>query len=279
MEDVYDDKFTSASFDNVSLKIKKSVADKKQERKYAKKMREKRMEFRAKASGAHPYKGEKNHNLHLGQKRKSSKAVISGVLGLALVGVLVFFFVKQNNISLVKQKAALEREMASLAQLGKLILDNFNRYEQKLFINGVETELDLYLTAKIKPGENIVIRVESKNKRPYVHRIAIASGESKRLRIPNQPKEQFGKLRAFGSKCTARTEGTLHFVLYGEKRILPIPFNGLLSFPLRGDGNTSMSQRGFAIYDLIYKSKDGKSRSIEVEFQSISNPINICDLL
>ena len=303
-DQAYDEKlFTSASFQNVSEKIKKSIDSKRKMNK--KKQYDKdnvlanargdssehdaayksRKKFQKKVNKdliERSYEWESNIKNNLRKKNKSGgsgKAIAAGVAALAISGALAFYFMKQKYSDQANNEATATRRDISSKQEGKLILDNFNRYRQKLFINGEQMDVDLYLTTKIKAGENIMVRVEAKKKRPYVVGISIASGETKRLRIPDQQNEQFGKLRSFGAKCAAGTKASLHFSLYGEKRSLSIPFQGLFSFPLKGDGEARISDRGFAIYDLTYKGHDGESKSIEVEFRSELEPINICDLI
>ena len=298
-DQIYDEKmFTSASFENVSIKIKNSIKAKKERLRHEKEERQSRLSATKGGKLKHRNEWQRYNKVQVGKDKHPNartyewqgrkvppkgggvgKAVAAAMV-LIVAGALAFAYVKKNDLlKLANRNANPERETASSIQEGKLTLDNFNRYEQKLFVNGKETELDLYSTTKMKPGESIKIRIEAKKKRPYVVSISIAPGETKRVRIPVQPKEDFGKLRAFGPKCAAGTKASLHFVLYGERRVLPLPFDGLFSFPLSGDGNTRISGEGFAIYELTYKSQSGESKTVEVKFQSALKPINICELL
>ena len=305
-DSLYDEKiFTGASLDNISRKIRKTIDDKNFKIKNEKKELKMRLSgFEKKGSAkqnvklenirkekeddekisthGNLYEWENNKGVRrrINSERYSKNKIAAAIAAfLVMAGVLGFFLVKQKKLEQANKAATLAREMASVKkQEGELTLDNFNRYKQKLFIDGEKMDVDLYSTIKIKSRDNIVIRVESRNKRTYVAKINVAPGESKRLSIPDQPKEQFGKLRSVGPKCAAQG-ASLHFVLYGEKRNLSLPFKGLFSFPLKGDGDTRISEQGFAIYELTYKSRNGKEKNIEVEFQSASNPVNVCELL
>ena len=306
-EDAYDEKlFTSASFENVSLKIKKAIADKREQDKkravernrlnartgFKKSKRKhewqkvKRVQVgkKRKAKGGNDSESEPKHEW---QKKRNNPASKNGpqwiqiAAGVAVVlGVLIYWGLSKSKKDSRRIASDSKRQEAAIAskksRQATLSLENFDRFDQSLFVNGQKTEVDIYSTAKLESGEDVFIRIESKNKRPYVTRIDIASGERKTLNIPPQENEEFANLRASGKQCPS---GTVHFYLYGEKRTLTVPFSGLYSFPLKGDGEARVSERGFAVYDLTFKDKKGYSKKVNVEFRSVFRPVNLCDRL
>ena len=138
-------------------------------------------------------------------------------------------------------------------------------------------EVDIYSAVKLDAGDDIFVRAEAKNRRPYVARISLSSGERKKLKIPTLKREEFASLGASGAGCP---RGTIYFSLYGEKRTLKVPFSGRHSFfPLRGDGEARLSEKGFAIYEITFKSDSGKKKKIELEFESGIQTTNLCDRL
>ena len=313
--DAYDDELlTGASFGSVSIKIKKAMMEKgKMERK---KNQEKRKLNGRTGAGKFKKKHEwqKVKRVQLGkvkvgldqeedeldpesenfkpdyewQKNKKNPKqdskvkwikIAAGVVVACLVSwVLLLKVVKKPQKISDTEESRTERKSASLKkEKATLILDNFNRFEQTLFVNGQKMEVDIYSRAILEPQDNTFIRIESKNKRPHVVRIDLASGEKKRLNIPVQEREDFAKLRAVGRECPPNS--SLEFVLYGEKRVLTIPFSSLYSFPLKGDGEASISERGFAIYELTVVYQNGGRKKVNVEFQSTSQPVNVCSRL
>ena len=273
--DAYDDEFvTSASFDNVLLKIKKSINEKKMMNKTEK------SEGAKKEKSRHKYEWQKTRST-LADKSKNKVQWTKIVAGAAVVCFVFWGILSKrdarhagNNNSTSRSAASLNDNMAK--QPAILILENFNRYEQTLFVNGKKIEVDIYSNAKVNEGREVIVRVESKNKRPYVVKTDIASGERKRLDIPRQEREQFAQLRAQGANCP---RGQVSFYLYGEKRVLSVPFGGLYSFPLKGDGDARVSGQGFAVYELTFKDQNSRAKKIDIEFQSVLEPINLCDRL
>ena len=308
VDDAYSDSlFSSASFENVSLKIKKAIADKREQDRKLIDERKRLNERTGLGKSKRKHEWQKVKRVQLGkagkaedennsesepkyewQKKKlnpnseSNSQWVKIAAGVVIVlGVLVYWGLSKNtkkSREIASGKVSKDQRVApdSKKREGKLSLENFNRFEQTLFVNGQKTEVDIYSTAKLKAGENIFVRVESKNKKPYVVRISIEAGEQKTLNVPSQENEEFANLRASGEKCP---RGTIHFYLYGEKRTLSVPFNGLYSFPLKGDGEARLSERGFAVYDLMFKDKNGNKKKINVEFRSAFQPVNLCNRL
>ena len=307
-DDAYDDTlFTSASFENVSLKIKRAIAEKRKGKDIEDKERNRRNDRTGFRKSKRKHEWQKIKRVQVGkdgmkggqsepddsaqnskpayewQKTKNRPSVSNDPIQKLVASVVIVIacliswkmFQKKDVDTVVNKNESTAREAASEEAQATLSLENFNRFEQKLFVNGQETEVSLYSNASLDAGENIFIRIEAKNKHPYVARFSLSPGERKKLSIPVQKSGEFAKLRAFGN-CP---KGTLHFSLYGEKRVIPIPFGGLYSFPLRGDGIARVSERGMAVYKLTFRGENGSEKRLAVEFQSAKKPINLCNKL
>ena len=285
-EEAYDDElFTSASLEYVSEKIKRAVKDTKVLEERSKLEKEKRLNRDMSGNLKHQWKKKgyewqrKNSRSHNGQTGANLTKIAAGVVIAGFVfwgisdkkGLQKFFNDKFSNRSTASVK---NDDMSNYKAI--LTLENFNRFKQTLFVNGKEMEVDIYLNSKVLADEEIVVRVEAKSKRPYVTKLRLATGERRKLNIPTQENEKFAQLVASGENCP---RGSIHFSLYGENRTLPVPFSGLYAFPLRGDGEAIISERGFAVYELTFKDQEGNAKKINVEFLSTLESVNLCDKL
>ena len=278
-DEAYNDKlFTSASLENVSIKIKRAVQEKEKRDAESKIVRERRINedekrkrdlkrdyewARGHAKRGTPDDSKRNaqesENNHQGNGLKWMKIAA----GVAIVGFVFWGMSGKKNLQRFFNDKTSGRHAASLksGDMAKyqatLTLENFNRFEQSLFVNGKKMEADIHLNVKVDAREEIVVRIESKNKKPYVTKLNLSVGERRQLDIPEQKKEKFAQLIASGAKCP---RGKLHFSLYGENRTVSVPSRGSYSFPLRGDGDVMISERGFAIYELTFKGESGLTK-------------------
>ena len=179
-EDAYDNKlFTSASFENVSLKIKKAIEEKKELDKKDEKQRKKTNEQTGFGKSKRKHEWQKIKRVQLGKKRprilqsqedeyeskdatheyewqkqknnkpsvkNQSKQVFAKVAAVAAVAIigLVFLGVGKNKKETSQTKNSNAQDVGRKAASGNsnvvrhaiLSLENFNRFEQSLFING-----------------------------------------------------------------------------------------------------------------------------------------------
>ena len=104
-----------------------------------------------------------------------------------------------------QSKHEIDRKISSegpeFASSAVLTLDNFDRFKQKLFINGRERHVDIFSSLKVEAGKELVVRVERQGRRPFVTNIKLEEDEEKSILVPNQRKERFAILRYKGKGC------------------------------------------------------------------------------
>jgi eukaryotic-like serine/threonine-protein kinase len=157
-------------------------------------------------------------------------------------------------------------------QYGTIQLMGFDKYWQKVFIDGTKKSVGVLGDLSAKAGKEIVIRIQQSGRRHYIKRITLEADKIKKIKVPDMP------LAAYGYLITTRAcvTGTLHFSLYGEKRIetLPIPKKSGIPFPAKVDS------KGYIIsenYEVYYHSPDGIKRKIKFKVENEDDSIDLCD--
>ncbi|MEI8345962.1 MAG: serine/threonine-protein kinase [Pseudomonadota bacterium] len=171
---------------------------------------------------------------------------------------------KENPVAVVDHSNG--RKTASVP-MGKIIITNFEKQTQKIFINGEQA--DVSVVGQIDhplTKEPLRLRVESPGLKHYFTTIGL--GEQNpilKLEIPQMPTQSYGLL-VDNRKCEA---GKIYFELFGESRVEPIPMqNGkTLSIPV-GDFQ-------------IYFQKEGNKVKREINFtiKREDDTVEFCDIL
>jgi len=122
--------------------------------------------------------------------------------------------------------------------IGRFRLLNFDKYRQKVFINGLETSPDVIGTVSAAVNTELTIRVQQSGRRHFITTLTLEKDKEATLEIPMMQPARYGFLET--SRVCVR--GTLHFEVFGEKRreVLPIAARGRIPFPVQsGSEETS----------------------------------------
>jgi eukaryotic-like serine/threonine-protein kinase len=104
---------------------------------------------------------------------------------------------------------------------GKIILSNYDRFNQNIFIDGVRVEITGLGTAQLPMrDEEYILRVERKGVQHFVTSFMLnPDNPIARISIQTTPEVKYGYLIT-NSDCAM---GHIHFTLFGEKRVEPVP--------------------------------------------------------
>ncbi len=161
--------------------------------------------------------------------------------------------------------------------LAKLRLVQFDKYTERIFINGERQKVDYLDMIQVPRGREFFLRVESSRLMPHVEKLVIKDSEET-YRIPRRADADFGHI------ITSRNcvQGRLKFELFGEQRteILPIKNRFGVIFPITGDGRHPANEKGDIVYQLTYQKEfENFERKIEVVFNKSGQRIDLCSLI
>lgn len=228
--------------------------------------------------------------------KKSNSGLVKAILVLGLLFAAGYYayetyytpFMQQKKIEAeekIKQALADDAEsdldasgMDSLRKkgVGVLSIENFDRYKQKLFVNGEVKELSVLGEAEIPFGDNIIIRIEQAGFRHYITKITM--NEENRfldVKVPQMELESYGFIKT--SRACVR--GTMHFELFGEQRSEKLPFkNGRnIAFPVGSDESGSIIPK---VYNFTVKKVGEKlERRFEFTLKRENEFIDLCDVI
>lgn len=219
------------------------------------------------------------------KKKKPVKKKKNYLIHVASVAVLVVgaFFAKDKFLGetepvqdkvVAKATVKPKREPTS-NEVATLILKNFNRGKDKLYINGLEKDVDVLNRTKIKANELMTIRVEKAGREHFIaHDISLSSGQSRNIQVESMPKAYYGYLQT-SSACL---RGAISFELFGEQREEKLPITFVPGIPFA----TGMTANGDSVpreYTVTVKDRSS-TVAHRVSFEiSNSKVVDLCKLL
>lgn len=125
------------------------------------------------------------------------------------------------------------RKPAGSGEIGEFRLTSFDKFRQKVFINGRDVEPDVIGMVKAPVGEEFILRIQQTGRRHFVKPLTLEKGQELVVDVPNMPAAYYGYLET--SRVCIR--GELHFEVFGEKRkeIIPFPSRAKIAFPVDRD--------------------------------------------
>lgn len=148
-------------------------------------------------------------------------------------------------------------------------LAGFDKFRQKVYLDGKEVEPDLIGVISVDAGREVVIRVQQPGRRHFISKVNLVAGRDSVIEVPQMPAATFGFL------TTTRTcmIGTLHFDLYDESRVEQLPLSTNIPFPVARSSNGEMASN----HELFYQ-KDGEDikRKVIVTIRDGRNT-DLCD--
>jgi len=220
------------------------------------------------------------------EEKSSSKKFIL-VASLILIAVYYGYDSKKPMVDKIigkymgKEEAPQKRKVTSDVKpkeiaWGFLILSNYDPINNRVFLNGKLSKLDVFGETRVHVGEKIVMRVEVKGRENFVKIITVDPKTKKlKLEIPETPFAKYAYLKT-STKCA---KGELEYNLFGEKLVERIPITNRkgLPFPLK------LGPEGTAIrssHKVLFKSS-GRSvkRSLTLNFREENDNLDFCQVL
>ncbi|HAZ12069.1 MAG: hypothetical protein A2X86_06545 [Bdellovibrionales bacterium GWA2_49_15] len=157
----------------------------------------------------------------------------------------------------------------------RIVISNFEKYEQKAFVNGQEVEVSILGEIKLSTPGEYVLRVQTKGQEHFVRKVSVdANNSSVKIKKPDMPYAVFGYL------MNSRTcvSGKLFLTLFGEERVERLPISkGGIQLPIRiGPAGEPVSTD----YSVFYQ-KDGEDiqRKLTFAIKFENDSIDLCNVL
>ncbi|MCP4912594.1 MAG: serine/threonine protein kinase [Oligoflexia bacterium] len=251
---------------------------------------------RKKKSGTKTKSGTTRAKIKMKKKKKSSMTSIAVVASL----VLAVYFGK-DDIPFINKYIGQERVPTSVTQpvkknpvvkknepvieepvndggYVKVRLSPFSKHTQNVYVNSKKVKPDFLSSISVPLGETSYIRVETPGKKHFVTSVSPESEEAFSINIPEMPDQKHGYV--FTSRG-CRMIGTLHFELYGEKRVEQLPVKSRLGIvlPVQGDGRFPADESGNAEYTMYFQRSGEKiQRKLQFKFNSADQRLDLCSL-
>jgi eukaryotic-like serine/threonine-protein kinase len=239
-----------------------------------------------KVKGSRPSSSTKTSQVNV-QKSNNGKMKRTAMIAvIVLVGAYAIMMPsKKNGISeddcvLDKSRCPASTEattaprptVADEDQFGTLQLMGFDKYWQKVFINGARVSVGVLGDLSVRANIDLVIRIQQSGRKHYIKKLKLKKDEKSKIKVPDMPSASYGYL------ITSRpcVSGNLFFTLYGEERVetLPIPRSKAIPFPAKLD------EKGYIItqtYEVSYKSSDGIKRKVKFKVENEDDSIDLCE--
>ncbi|MBI2521939.1 MAG: serine/threonine protein kinase [Bdellovibrio sp.] len=157
----------------------------------------------------------------------------------------------------------------------KIVISNFEKYEQKAFVNGQEVEVSILGEIKISTPGEYILRVQTKGQEHFVRKVKIdENNPAIKIKKPNMPYAVFGYL------MNSRTcvSGKLFVTLFGEERVERLPISkGGIQFPIKiGPAGEPVETD----YNVFYQ-KDGEDiqRKLNFSIKFENDSIDLCNAI
>lgn len=203
-----------------------------------------------------------------GTKKSSSfKRIFAAGVALLLVGGYLYLPSQKDdqnrdpasNFSDEKDVSSDLSEQGQSKEMGSFRLSNFDKFRQRVFVNGEEKKTDIIGMVKAPINEEITIRVQQSGRRHFIKKMILKGNNDPVVEVSRMPPVSYGYLE---TKRTC-TRGKIYFEVFGEKRVqdLPIGANSRIAFPVSRSGNGSSHE--------VYYQKEGEDiqRKITLNFQ------------
>jgi serine/threonine-protein kinase len=231
---------------------------------------------------------KKSHLIEKNGNNKNKLIAAVGVVALLTVGYFKF----EDKIIGKKEEVAKELRAPSSDKQNqvvdssssknssedtyKIILSNFDKYKQKVYLNGEEVEGSFLGEVKIaKPGD-FTLRVQTPGQAHFVTKVSLdESNPQLKIKIPTMPYAVFGYL----NNSRPCINGKLFFNLFGEERVeaLPIANKQGLPFSIKlGPGGEPIQTE----YTVFYqKGGEELQRKLTFSMKFENDSIDLCNVL
>ena len=219
------------------------------------------------------------------KEKKSSSMKNIFAASVVLIAVVGFFFKdkisnkprsiatigkdEESSVSSENKKENSKNNEKIIKKIGKIEFTNFDKFKQKVFLNGVKVEVDVIGVLENIPYGDHYLRIEERGRQHFVEIISVNEGSNgQKIKIPNMKKVNYGFLR-MGNNCA---NGEIEFNLFGEKRIETVPFtyDEGVTFPVLEEGK----------YTIFFKSTETDlKKKIEFNLQREDDIVDLCSLI
>lgn len=277
----------AAKKEKKTARISKPAAKKAGSTRKISKQASKTTTIKAKKSGTSTKTGTRTVKAPKNEKKFDPK-----VIGGAAVVVLALIFgwskfsgddpkVVDNQPKVVKDRNPAnnpdsERTPVPSAKVyGKIQLLGFDKYKQKVYINGKPAKIGILSDIRYEAETDLVLRIQKPGRVHFIKNIRIPQGDTVSVRVPEMPPASYGYL------VTSRNciKGKLYFSLYGEDRVenLPIPRGGGIAFPAEVDSNGHVQPK---TYEVFYqKDGEGIQRRAKFTVTNEDDSVDFCEAI
>ncbi|MBC7539106.1 MAG: serine/threonine protein kinase [Bacteriovorax sp.] len=158
---------------------------------------------------------------------------------------------------------------------GNIVLSHFDKQKMQAFVNGKKMEVDLLSNVKVPLLHEFILRVQIEGKKHFVKEMRVDNTSAVEVEVPEMPAIAYGYLNT-SSNCA---QGEIHFEVYGEKRVSPVPMVETfgVGLPLGLDDKGQLIPSNYQI--LFKKTGDDIERKIEITVNREDQTIDLCDQL
>jgi len=155
-------------------------------------------------------------------------------------------------------------------------LDNFNSFNQKLFVNGKTVKPNYLNNISLSKNKDYTLRVEQNGYFSHIQKIKNLSHEMT-IKVPKLVKGKFAHV-FMSNNCM---EGKVFYELNGEKREVSLPLNkkNNLTFPMKSLGRNTASDE-LPVYNLYIQEKDSiVQKKVELSIVSEKFSYDLCEII
>ncbi|MBT3583490.1 MAG: serine/threonine protein kinase [Halobacteriovoraceae bacterium] len=207
-------------------------------------------------------------------KNKNRKKVI--VVAVACLVAAVYFgqaeimkIIKPQKDVVVEGPIKTKDPVIEVPKLVKLTFKNIDKYNDRVFINGEETEMALFNEIEIEKGRDITIRIVKPGRRYFVKPLTVRGPAS--IEVPELADEVFGYL-GNSRNCVV---GKLFFKLYGEKRVQELPLSNRIKFPTASDDKGNPAPKTYEVF--VQRSGKKIQRKLKFTIEREDHVVDICE--
>lgn len=222
------------------------------------------------------------------EEKKSSSFGAVAALFILIAGAGAYYYTHSDsgkhaevvktatpNPTKERQPAAQTAEKESTPEKGNLVLSHFDKQKMQVFIDGKKVEIDLLSSVKVPIAKDFTLRVQIEGRKHFVKDMRVDNASTVEVEVPEMPWAAYGYLNT-SSACAS---GEIHFEIFGEKRVSPVPMNQSfgIAFPMGVNGEGQLLPQ---TYQLLFK-KTGEDieRKIEITVKREDQTIDLCEQL
>lgn len=252
-------------------------------------------------------KGTNTNITSVKRDRSGRDAKIYKAYGVA-VGMLLMFFTGYKNLPFLKETLlGVDRQPSSEIRDNDIVqaepkieqkreedikrkefitlhFPNYDKYKQRLYVNGKASSLDILNQLEMEKMERVTVRVQTPGKKHFVKKFRNPRAHTT-INIPQMPQVDYGYLY---QSPGCRISGNIYFKLFGENRAERIPLSNKqlgIAFPVNGDDESKKDDNGNTVFELYFQNnKNGQNVRTKVILkfnpdEDLEKRVDLCDII